>query len=221
VRLKDLNGQVTEYTLKDSALTPEQIAGMSKRRMDCVDCHNRSAHTFNPPDRAVNDSLVAGRLDPTLPYIKQQAVEILTKPYATTDEAINKIGAEMDLFYQTRHPEIYAKRRDEIGRNIAEVKRLYQKNFFPEMKVNWESYPENIGHYYSSGCFRCHDGQHVSSSGKVIRKDCALCHTVQGQTEGKVRIMGGEGKDFAHPLEVGDMAEAACTDCHTGKGVGQ
>jgi hypothetical protein len=186
-----------------------------------MDCHNRSAHTFNPPDRAVNESLLAGRLDVMLPFIKQQAVEVLTKEYAASDEAFNKIAEELNLFYQSKYPDVYANKQNEIKRSISEVQRIYQSNFFPEMKVNWQSYPENIGHYYSAGCFRCHDGQHVSNDGKVIRKDCAICHTVQSQLEGKARIMGGNGEGFKHPLEMGDMTEATCTDCHTGKGVGQ
>ena len=53
-------------------LTPEQIARMSQRRMDCVDCHNRPAHIYLPPDKAVDDALAAQRMDATLPYIKKQ-----------------------------------------------------------------------------------------------------------------------------------------------------
>ena len=26
--------------------------------------------------------------------------------------------------------------------------------------------------------FRCHDGEHVSNNGKVMRNDCNICHTV-------------------------------------------
>ena len=46
------------------------------------------------------------------------------------------------------------------------------------MKVNWKTHPNNIGHFYIQGCFRCHDGNHVSKDGKVISKDCNSCHTV-------------------------------------------
>jgi hypothetical protein len=38
--------------------------------------------------------------------------------------------------------------------------------------MSWETHPDNPGHYYFLGCFRCHDGQHMSSDGKVISKDC-------------------------------------------------
>jgi hypothetical protein len=44
------------------------------------------------------------------------------------------------------------------------------------MKLNWQTHPNNLGHYYYPGCFRCHDGQHVSTDGRVISKDCNQCH---------------------------------------------
>src|SRR6266568_9288838 len=36
---------------------------------------------------------------------------------------------------------------------------------FPEMKVDWRTHPDNVGHFYSQGCFRCHDNQHASRDG--------------------------------------------------------
>jgi len=39
------------------------------------------------------------------------------------------------------------------------VKRVYHQNFFPEMRVSWQAYPDNIGHKEFPGCFRCHDGK--------------------------------------------------------------
>ena len=51
------------------------------------------------------------------------------------------------------------------------------------MKVDWRTHPNNIGHFHTPGCFRCHDGQHVGADGKVIPKGCNTCHTVQAQLE--------------------------------------
>ena len=28
------------------------------------------------------------------------------------------------------------------------------------MKVKWATYPNNIGHTFFNGCFRCHDDNH-------------------------------------------------------------
>ncbi len=221
VRLKDMNGQVTEYFAKESTLTPVQIAAMPKRRMNCMSCHNRSAHTFNPPDRAVNEAMLAGKLDASLPYLRQQAVELMAKPYANADEASQKIALALETFYRLKYPDVHTRKLNEIKRSIAEVQRLYSANFFPEMKVDWRSYPENIGHFYSAGCFRCHGGQHESREGKMIRKDCAICHTVISQEEGTAKFMGGSGQDFKHPADLGDMKDLTCTDCHGKKEGGQ
>jgi len=38
------------------------------------------------------------------------------------------------------------------------VQRVFTTNIFPEMKLDWRTHPNNVGHLYSRGCFRCHDG---------------------------------------------------------------
>src|ERR1700747_3563416 len=62
VHVKDLQGRVTEYMEKDSTPKPEQVQNLPKHRMDCVDCHNRPTHIYVPPDKAVDESLLAGRI---------------------------------------------------------------------------------------------------------------------------------------------------------------
>ena len=84
------------------------------------------------------------------------------------------------------------------------------------MKVDWRTHPNNIGHFYYAGCFRCHDGQHVSREGKVIRKECRICHAILGQEEGGQPMAEVRGRAFRHPVEIGDLAEVTCSDCHTG-----
>jgi hypothetical protein len=41
---------------------------------------------------------------------------------------------------------------------IVELQHIYQSTIFPYMKVDWRTHPNNIGHFYTPGCFRCHDG---------------------------------------------------------------
>ena len=36
---------------------------------------------------------------------------------------------------------------------------IYGRSVFPEMGVNWETHPNNIGHEEFPGCSRCHDGE--------------------------------------------------------------
>ncbi|MGC2324657.1 MAG: NapC/NirT family cytochrome c, partial [Terriglobales bacterium] len=62
VKIKDHQGRVTEYFAKDSPVKPEDIKKATPRRMDCIDCHNRPTHIYQPPDKSVDDLLTAGRL---------------------------------------------------------------------------------------------------------------------------------------------------------------
>lgn len=216
VHVRDVQGRVTEYYAKDSTLSKEQIAKASRQRMDCVDCHNRPTHIFLPPDQAVDQSLLTRRLDVSLPFLKQQAVAALTADYASTNSAMAGITKSLHDFYEGKYPELSKTKQLEIRNAIDEVQRIYQRTTFPEMKVNWQTHPNNIGHLYFSGCFRCHDGQHVSDEGKVIPKDCDTCHTVMHQQEGAVQIASPIETKFQHPVDIGDLTQVACSDCHTG-----
>jgi nitrate/TMAO reductase-like tetraheme cytochrome c subunit len=220
VQSRDMQGKSTVYAAKGSSLTPKQIETATKHLMDCIDCHDRPSHIFTPPDRSVDDSLLAGRIDRSLPFIKQQGVLELAKSYATTDEALRGIATDIQQFYSAKYPDVYASRRTSIQAAIADLQHIYQSTIFPYMKVDWRTHPNNIGHFYTPGCFRCHDGQHVSSDGKVIPKDCNTCHTVQAQLEsGTPLIRHEEGIPFVHPVDIGDLTQVTCSDCHTG-GVG-
>jgi nitrate/TMAO reductase-like tetraheme cytochrome c subunit len=220
VQVKDWEGRLTVYTAKDSKLTPQQVQNAPKHLMDCIDCHDRPSHIFTPPDRSVDSSLLAGRIDRSLPFIKQQAVSALTKSYTNTAEAANGIRSDIKNFYRTKYPEAYSSRRHSIQAAISDLQQIYESTIFPYMKVDWRTHPNNIGHLYSPGCFRCHDGEHVSADGKVIPKDCNSCHTVLEQLESGVPLMRQEeGVSFKHPVDIGDLTQVTCSDCHNG-GVG-
>ncbi|MFL6253826.1 MAG: cytochrome c3 family protein [Pyrinomonadaceae bacterium] len=240
VQWKGKDGSVVEYTARDSKLSPEQIARAPKRRMDCIDCHNRPTHVYLPPDRSIDDSLAAGKLDASLPFVKREAVALLSKSYETTDEALQSIAGGLEGFYRTNYPDVYAGRGDAIRAAVAEVQRVFQTYTFPEMKTDWQTHPNNIGHFYAQGCFRCHDGEHMSPTGRVISKDCRICHTALDQTEGGVTTPAPDGafrhpvalgtqgefqcaachkgnRGFEHPVNLGDISKFQCTDCHAGK----
>lgn len=213
VRIKDMNGNVTEYNNRYKPLPADQIENTPKRKMDCVDCHNRPAHNFQAPDVAVDESFAAGRMDPTLPYLKRQAVEVLSGSYATTDQALQAIDTTLNAYYQNKYSDVYAQKQGEIKTAIAEVQRIYQTYFFPEMKTDWQTHPNNIGHLHTSGCFRCHDGQHFSSAGKVITNDCNVCHTMLYDSAGPPENNASTGP-FKHPVDLGALSERKCEFCH-------
>mgnify|MGYP000636670560 CR=1 FL=1 len=89
---------------------------------------------------------------------------------------------------------------------------------FPEMKVKWSVYPNNIGHLEFNGCFRCHNDQHATETGEVISRDCNLCHSIiaQGRPD---TIQGGsifKPLDFVHPNdEYESWKDGLCSDCHS------
>lgn len=212
IRVKDRDGNVTEYSDRSRPLSAEQIATGEKRRMDCIDCHNRPAHTYLPPDVAVDQSLAAGRLDPSLPYLKRQTVEALNRSYATEEQAVKTIAESLDGFYRTNYSALHAQKSDTVKAAISETQRIFKTYFFPEMKTNWATHPNNIGHLYSSGCFRCHDGEHVSNTGKVIRNDCNICHTVLSDSARPATT--SMSIPIQHPVDLGGLADRKCETCH-------
>ena len=58
----------------------------------------------------------------------------------------------------------------------AALQAIYRRNVFPAMKVTFGTYPDNLGHTTSSGCFRCHDGSLTAKDGSTINADCEYCH---------------------------------------------
>jgi hypothetical protein len=177
-------GQTTVFASGNAKPDASQI-----REMDCVDCHNRPTHIFEMPERAVDKALAAGDISPTLPFAKKQSVEILKKPYATESEAITGIPTAFEDFYRSKYPQIYAQHHDDVNRSGKRLLAIFQRNVFPEMKITWGTYLNNIGHTDSSGCFRCHDEQHASSSGKTITQDCTACHNPLAVDEKQPKIL--------------------------------
>jgi nitrate/TMAO reductase-like tetraheme cytochrome c subunit len=199
-------------------------AGKS-RLLDCIDCHNVAGHQFQSPERAVDHALAVGQMDTNLPYIKRQAVESLTQAadytkYQSTGPALADIGKALETFYSTNYPNLSPAQRGAVDNAVKVVKNIYATNFFPEMKVDWRTYPNHLGHTESPGCFRCHDGLHIASDGRRISSDCTTCHTFQyRQPDPKVIVE----RTFDHPSKIneawtglGPHEGMLCTDCHDG-----
>ncbi|MBZ5684181.1 MAG: NapC/NirT family cytochrome c [Acidobacteriia bacterium] len=215
IHVEDLQGRVTEYYAKDSSLSKDQIAKSPRHHMDCVDCHNRPTHIYVPPDQSVDQALLARRIDTSLPFIKQEAVTVLAATYKTNDEALRAIASGLQGFYETKYPDVAKSRQLEIRNAVTEIQQIYSRTTFPDMKLNWQTHPNNLGHYYYPGCFRCHDGQHVSADGRAISKDCNQCHSVMSETEGTATATA-PAPAFQHPVDIGDLTQVSCADCHTG-----
>jgi hypothetical protein len=188
------------------------------RHLDCMDCHNRPAHKFLSPSEAVDLFLDVGQIDTTLPFVKREAVAALVRPYPDVDTANAQIGVALTAFYRENYAEIWKARRASVNSAIDGVRELYARNFFPTMNVDWRTYPDNIGHKISPGCFRCHEGRHVNQHGQVLSHNCAICHSFLNPVAGEDRNDFFQRGEFIHPLQLeGPHTKIRCDRCHTGE----
>lgn len=206
VRLTDAQGVVTEFRTPDFT---NQIDKAAIRVMDCMDCHNRPAHVLQSPNDAVDLAMYVGAIDTSLPYVKTNAVHALLRDYTNRTDALQGIATFLSAQYpgHSSTPSV-----------IAAVQKIYQNNFFPEMKANWRVYPNNIGHKDWAGCFRCHDDKHQTADRKrsIKGNDCNACHLILAQGNGKdLEQLTPQGLEFKHPGEDVDKG-FLCNDCHNG-----
>ena len=83
-----------------------------------MDCHNRAAHVFELPDRAVDQAMAAGEIAAGLPFVKKESVELLKTSSA------EKIPESLSTFYLQKYPDAAAKQGVQIqsaGRTLAAI----------------------------------------------------------------------------------------------------
>jgi hypothetical protein len=211
-------GRVTVYQDEGEPLTKEEIAAATIRRMDCMDCHNRPSHRFRPPDHLVDLAILIGQMEQTLPEIKRIAVEAMQGQYATEDEAMRGIASSIHRAYRDDYPDVFRERRAAVDAAVNAAQKHYAQNIFPEMKVSWEGYPDNIGHFIFPGCMRCHDGKKTSDDGWTITRECTSCHVIlrQGAGVNLQMAQSEDGLEFVHPDGGDDWRDTNCHECHTG-----
>ena len=216
IRSKNPEGKVIVYRSTENTLTDDQMKTMKTRRMDCIDCHNRPTHIYHPPARSINHVMSLGWIDPALPNVKSISIKALETSYSTKPAGLDSIKLVIEEYYQTNYPELAKAKHDTIERVVLEVQKIFGRNYFPEMHVRWNKFPDNIGHMYYPGCFRCHDGKHVSDDGKVLSRDCNVCHTILAQQFEKEGLrMSLSGVEYHHPVDIGNAwKEMNCSDCH-------
>src|SRR5262245_38646672 len=96
VRMTDGQGVVTEFR---SPRFTNVVNEADVRLMDCMDCHNRPAHRYQTPNSAVNLAMALGKLDRSLPYLKTNAVDVLTRKYNTEPIALQGIATTLAQRY--------------------------------------------------------------------------------------------------------------------------
>ncbi len=219
VQMKMADGTIDEFVTTDE-FDEKDLAKGEKRKMDCIDCHNRPTHIYHTPEESINSLMSHGLVSASLPYIRATASAAFTKEYKTEQEALKGIESKIRDTYTIQYPEVGKKKKTEIESAIQNLQKVFSRTVFPEMNVNWKHYPNNVGHYAYAGCFRCHDGKHVSKkTGKVISKDCNSCHIILSQGKStKIASLSPNGETFKHPVDIGDAwMTNNCNDCHKGE----
>jgi formate-dependent nitrite reductase cytochrome c552 subunit len=144
--------------------------------MQCVDCHNRAAHSFESAEHALDQAIESGAIAATLPFVRKTGLALLQGEYKSEDQALDEISSRLLAFYSTKYPEVFTAQRVDIQAAGKSLAAIYNRNVFPDLKVTWGTYPNNLGHTDSPGCFRCHDDAHATADKKTITQECSSCH---------------------------------------------
>lgn len=223
VRVTAPDGTITDYNAINSPIDTSNLSQYTLHKMDCITCHNRIAHLIETPTNAVDTALFLGDISRDIPFIRTRAIELLTPLYATSDEA-KRAFASLDGYYADNYPEFYAEGQDLVQEAIKRLEKLYDDANYPQQLLTWQTHPNNVGHSDSPGCFRCHDGQHFSTTGEAIRLECNLCHSIPQvvlPTDIEPKIPISTGIEPASHLTTTWISQhhnefdASCANCHT------
>ena len=171
------SGFTSEFLDISSDFDPYSIDETDLMEMDCITCHNRISHTILQPEDAVDLALSRGKISSDIPEIRLKAVELLRASYESPETALREIGT-LQSFYQESYSDFYQNNGESVDQAVSVVKDIYSQSIFPDQKVDWDTYPSNMGHMDDPGCFRCHDGKHFDVAGYAIPLECNLCHAV-------------------------------------------
>ena len=122
-----------------------QLAKGERRRMDCVDCHNRPSHPFDATteQRRRTARIAHGRDsgDPAVHPARSDGRAQSDVP-VTSGGATDAIAARLREFYRRNYTEIYMGRRQDVERGVPATQPLFKRNVFPAMNVTWGTLPE-------------------------------------------------------------------------------
>jgi mono/diheme cytochrome c family protein len=175
VRVTNDDGSTTEYVDVESGFDSSNLDEGELVTMDCVTCHNRVTHEFTIPTDSIDTAMSRGEIDPEIPLIHQKALDVLYARYETREEAFAAFNALGESYKTTDY---YPGNEEKITSAVQALKDIYDSTVFHDQKVDWTTYPNNLGHINSPGCFRCHDGKHLNVENEAIRLECNVCHSI-------------------------------------------
>ena len=218
VVVENKDGTRSEYVDVESDFDPASVSSGQLVQMDCITCHNRTAHRIENPQSLVDSLLARGQISADIPGIKKKAVEIFSVSYPSEKEALDAI-ASLEQFYQNSQADM-----EQVKSAIATLQTAYQRTHFPDQKVDWQTHPDNAQHVDSPGCFRCHDGKHLTKDNEAIRLECNLCHSipvVSAQNEFITRLEISRGPEPSSHQDSNwinrhrSVFDESCSGCHT------
>jgi nitrate/TMAO reductase-like tetraheme cytochrome c subunit len=179
VRVESPDGEITDYNAINSPVDTANLDQYEMLEMDCATCHNRVSHLISSPDRDVDLALSKGDISRDIPFIRVNAVDILSADFASAEDA-DETFLWLDQYYSENYSEFYESEggQEKVQQAIESLSEMYRANNFPAQQLDWSTHPNNLGHLTAPGCFRCHDGQHFSPVGEVVRLECNLCHSI-------------------------------------------
>jgi hypothetical protein len=177
IRVTNTDGTITEYVDVESGFDVSSIQSSDLEYMDCNTCHNRTSHQILSPSNAMDQMLSRGLISASIPEIKKKGEEVLTVNYET-DEAAAAAIAGLETYYQENHSDFYAQNTQLVKDAVAAIQAKWEVSGFIEQEMFWNTHPDNIGHETAPGCFRCHDGKHLTAEKEAVRLECNLCHSI-------------------------------------------
>ena len=91
------NADGSETTFTASALNGAMPKG-ERRVMDCIDCHNRAAHTFLTAEDAINRAMADGVISPELPWVHKEGLDLLKATYASRPRQARRFPRSLRIF---------------------------------------------------------------------------------------------------------------------------
>ncbi|MEI8131438.1 MAG: NapC/NirT family cytochrome c [Leptolinea sp.] len=177
VRVVKPDGTFSEYVDVESDFQSSIVKETDLQKMDCITCHNRTAHGILQPEQTVDDLLSKGLIASNIPSIRKTAVDVLKAEYSSASDAEKAINGISD-YYQKEFPDFYSMESAPVKNAVEQLLKVYQDSVFIDQKMTAATHPDNTGHKYTAGCFRCHDGKHLTANTEAIRLECNLCHSI-------------------------------------------
>jgi len=218
------DGTTTEYIDTESKFDPKSIKKEDLKVMDCITCHNRTAHNIQSPAKTMDTLLGNGVVSSTIPEIHKKGAEVLSGTFAS--EALGFAAIDgLEQYYQQFYADFYGKNTPLIKSALTAIKDAFHNSVYIDQKMDWTTHPDNMQHQTSPGCFRCHDGKHTTANAQdTVRLECNLCHSIPTvstsfQLVSSIPVVKGfEPESHKSPNWINlhrSVFDKTCQTCHT------